>query len=306
MNFGNVYTSKKTLTYSAILFCVAIGHLLVYVLFNASSLQAHTDRGFTGPGGTDSNSIQAGARSNGTVGRGGNRRQSFTNPDGSVATRRIDSGGSGGGGGTQPPPPPPPTVTLVAELNNDTHSENISVLPVDTVDIQWNSPNATTCEGQLALSGMVTGTSGQYTVDLNDFTAGEVREYHVRCRRSSGGQNSSWRTETLSVTLLGLNMNFDLDRSIIRVGDSVTVSWDVAIDGNATAHEGVTIHPDLACDLAGAIREDINIQEAPSGSMESGPVFNFFENRLRCSYPETEHSYSVTRSLEVVPAAQER
>ena len=237
------------------------------------------------------------------------------NDDGTYTARNTFDGGDNGGPGPAPGPapgpgptwtPPAPAVSLVAELNNDAYTEDISVLPVDIVDIQWDSPNATTCEGQRALSGQVNSTSGQFPVDLSEFEAGETRLYEVRCRNSSGGRNSAWRTQTIAVTLLGLGIDMSLDRSIIRVGDRVTLFWDVAIDGSATAHEGVVVHPDLRCDLAGAIRQEIDIQANPNGSATSDPIFNFFNNRLRCVYPDSVHEFSVTTPLEVIPAPRER
>ena len=92
---------------------------------------------------------------------------------------------------------PAPTATLKKSINNGTYSigdANININ--DSVSLQWNSTNATSCIG--SGSGFYTlSTSGEDT-SITEPTAGNSTTYTVECSGSGGTASSSLTITTLT------------------------------------------------------------------------------------------------------------
>ena len=134
-------------------------------------------------------------------------------------------------------PVPPPTVTLEVARDNETGSygafsrgDIVDLLPNEHIQLQWSSTNADSCTKTFTSGTTVSGDES--TVTEPDF--GDTSVYQVSCSGAGGGPVS----DSISVYKPYTGPDITADDQSIRVGETLTLDWDV--NGNDPASCTIT------------------------------------------------------------------
>jgi len=122
------------------------------------------------------------------------------------------------------PPPPPPSPSASLEVRNTTQGgswtgSNITITAGDQISLRWSSSNASSCSGNnFSTGGSTSGTQSS----VSEPSAGNQTIYTVSCSGSGGSDSDSLR-----VTSQAVNPSVSSSKSDVRLGESVTISYNM-------------------------------------------------------------------------------
>ena len=119
-------------------------------------------------------------------------------------------------------------------LDDSWTSDDITIASGDQIELRWESTNASSCSGgNFATGGLTSGTDSNVT----EPAANASLPYTVSCTGSNGNA-----TDVLVVTAgEGVVGEVTVDPSIVRKGDSVTVTWTGASAACSLTGPGVSM-----------------------------------------------------------------
>ena len=199
---------------------------------------------------------------------------------------------------------PVPTATLQASfVENDPWGESVTeAAPADRVELSWTegweNPNSTV-ESNTDRTCGPTGfdQNGEEITPGHEMGLGDSRTYSVSCSESLCGNTGEDTTATVGIPQPTIDQ-FSPAEDIIRAGDSTELEWSINVLGR-------TPYP-MNCSITGATSVSFAAESRPNDTTGTGPVDNYFENRLRCTEPVTGEHIQQQTDIEVVPAVQER
>ena len=199
---------------------------------------------------------------------------------------------------------PVPTASLNASfVDNDPWGESVTeAAPADRVELSWTegweNPNSTV-ESNTDRTCGPTGfnQNGEEITPGHEMGLGDSRTYSVSCSESLCGNTGEDTTATVGIPQPTIDQ-FSPAEDIIRAGDSTELEWSINVLGR-------TPYP-MNCSITGATSVSFAAESRPNDTTGTGPVDNYFENRLRCTEPVTGEHIQQQTDIEVVPAVQER
>ena len=180
------------------------------------------------------------------------------------------------------PLPDYPEVTISARIlpgSTSYTSPQIFISPSDTLELTWDSPNATNCSNNF---GGGNATSDSHTFNFTpSLNPGGSRVFQVTCTNSIG-----FRSDSITARVPELMVDtFDISPSVVRTGESALMQWRIQLSDPLTA-TGNTNPYSYTCQINGAIPSAPYIFDAAvangEGSVPTRDLTNRSVGVLQC------------------------